>query len=69
MDPPWALRLWAGGFRFVVALLNQMEDSTAGRINLYYSLFILQYSFFISLQGFHPLQPQQLFEKSCTKNF
>ena len=51
IDPPSALRLWAGGFRFAVALLHQMEDSTAGRINLNYSLFIFQYSLFISSQG------------------
>ena len=31
-----------------------MEDSTNGRINLNYSFFILQYSFFISLQKQNP---------------
>ena len=49
--PPSALRLWAGGFRLMVPLIHQMEDSTEGRINLNYSLFIFQYSLFISLQG------------------
>ena len=32
-------------------LFHQMEDSTAGRINLHSSFFVLQYSLFISLQG------------------
>ncbi len=48
---PSALRHWAGGFWLMVPLIHQMEDSTEGRINLNYSLFIFQYSLFISLQG------------------
>ncbi len=51
MDLPSALRHWAGGFWLMVPLIHQMEDSTEGRINLNYSLFIFQYSLFISLQG------------------
>ena len=59
IDPPLALRRWAGGFRFITSTTDSQKQGARKKF----------WNERVPVRGLHPLHPQKFFEKNFTKNF